>query len=123
MAEVVITGEEDLHANSALAGPERHILLSRSCCCKTPDGPATIRASGVAWLTANIGSGVYQEAMSNVTQAELVEMVPGLRALASVETSTEVRAALNRLAERYAAMAAGRQNAAPGAATASEFAT
>jgi predicted DNA-binding transcriptional regulator YafY len=77
---------------------------------------------GVAWLTANGGSGVYQEPMSNVTQTELVEMVPGLRALARVETSTEVRAALNRLAERYAAMAAGRRNPSL-AATASEFAT
>jgi hypothetical protein len=60
--------------------------------------------------------------MSNVTQAELVEMVPGLRALASVEASTEVRAALNRLAERYAAMAAGCQDPSL-ATTASEFAT
>jgi hypothetical protein len=61
--------------------------------------------------------------MSNVTQAELVEMVPGLRALACVETSTEVRAALNRLAERYAAMAAGCQNTALAGTTANEFAT
>jgi hypothetical protein len=43
--------------------------------------------------------------MPNVTQAELVEIVPDLRALASVETSAEVRAALIRLANRYAAMA------------------
>lgn len=44
--------------------------------------------------------------MPYVTQAELVEIVPDLRAMALVEASTEVRAALNRLADRYAAMAA-----------------
>ena len=43
--------------------------------------------------------------MANVTEAELVEMVPGLRAMASVEVSGEVREALTRLAARYAAMA------------------
>ncbi len=42
--------------------------------------------------------------MSHVTVAELLEMVPDLRAMASVETSTEVRAAMTRLADRYAAM-------------------
>ncbi len=45
--------------------------------------------------------------MSYVTEAELVEIVPDLRALASVEASAEVRDALNRLADRYAAMADG----------------
>jgi hypothetical protein len=44
-------------------------------------------------------------AAADVTEAELVEIVPDLRALASVETSAEVRAALIRLANRYAAMA------------------
>ena len=48
--------------------------------------------------------------MSYVSEAELVEIVPNLRAMADVETSTEVRAALNRLADRYAAMAGGCQN-------------
>jgi hypothetical protein len=48
--------------------------------------------------------------MPYVTQAELVEIVPDLRAMASVETSEEVCAALNRLADRYAAMAAECQN-------------
>jgi hypothetical protein len=43
--------------------------------------------------------------MPYVTQAELVEIVPDLRAMATVEASNEVRAALNRLADRYAAMA------------------
>lgn len=43
--------------------------------------------------------------MPYVTEVELVEIVPDLRALASVETSEEVRAALIRLADRYAAMA------------------
>jgi hypothetical protein len=43
--------------------------------------------------------------MSYVTSSELVEIVPDLRAMASVETSGAVRAALIRLANRYAAMA------------------
>jgi hypothetical protein len=43
--------------------------------------------------------------MPYVTDAELVEIVPDLRAMAIVETSAEVRAALTRLADRYAAMA------------------
>jgi hypothetical protein len=45
--------------------------------------------------------------LSYVTEAELVEIVPDLRALASVETCPDVRAALIRLANRYEAMAAG----------------
>ncbi len=43
--------------------------------------------------------------MPYVTAAELIEIVPDLRAMARVETSAEVRAALIRLADRYAAMA------------------
>jgi hypothetical protein len=41
--------------------------------------------------------------MSYITPAELPEIVPDLRAMASIETSGEVRAALLRLADRYAA--------------------
>jgi (p)ppGpp synthase/HD superfamily hydrolase len=48
--------------------------------------------------------------MSYVTEAELVEIVPDLRAMASAEASAEVRAALIRLADRYAAMATGASN-------------
>jgi hypothetical protein len=48
--------------------------------------------------------------MSYVTDAELVEIVPDLRAMASIELSAEVRAALTRLADRYAAMADGYQD-------------
>ena len=48
--------------------------------------------------------GAYMGVMPYVTQAELVEIVPDLRAMAIVEASTEGRAALNRLADRYAAM-------------------
>jgi hypothetical protein len=48
--------------------------------------------------------------MSYVTEAELIEIVPDLRALAIVETCPEVRAALTRLADRYAAMATGRED-------------
>jgi hypothetical protein len=43
--------------------------------------------------------------MPYLTDAELVEIVPGLRAWASVETTPEVRFAMIRLADRYAAMA------------------
>jgi hypothetical protein len=59
----------------------------------------------VNWITGSIWSGLYREVMSHVTQAELVEIVPDLRAMACVETSAEVCAALIRLADRYAAMA------------------
>jgi hypothetical protein len=48
--------------------------------------------------------------MPYVTQAELIEIVPDLRAMAIVEPSAEVRAALNRLADRYTAMATGCPN-------------
>jgi len=41
--------------------------------------------------------------MSSITRAELTETVPHLRAMAAVEPSPEVRAAMLRLAERYAA--------------------
>jgi hypothetical protein len=44
--------------------------------------------------------------MSYISPAELTEIVPDLRAMAAVETSEDVRAALIRLADRYAAMAA-----------------
>jgi hypothetical protein len=46
--------------------------------------------------------------MSNlVTQAELVEIVPELRAMAAAAPAEKVREALNRLVDRYAAMAVG----------------
>ena len=48
--------------------------------------------------------------MSHITEAELVEIVPDLRALASIETLPEVRDALTRLADRYAAMGVGPQD-------------
>jgi hypothetical protein len=44
--------------------------------------------------------------MSPDMRAELLETAPVLRAMAKVEISAEVRLALNRLADRYAAMAA-----------------
>jgi hypothetical protein len=50
--------------------------------------------------------------MSTVTEAELVEIVPDLRAMARSETSAEVRDAMNRLADRYAAMAVQRPDGA-----------
>jgi hypothetical protein len=42
--------------------------------------------------------------MSYITPAELIEIAPGLRAMAHAETSAEVRAALIRLADRYSAL-------------------
>jgi hypothetical protein len=66
---------------------------------------AASATAAVAYLTASDFIACYTGAMANVTEAELVEMVPGLRAMASVEVSGEVREALTRLAARYAAMA------------------
>jgi hypothetical protein len=42
--------------------------------------------------------------MSYVTKAQLIEIVPELRAMVAVEASAEVRAALDRLADQYTAM-------------------
>jgi hypothetical protein len=56
--------------------------------------------------------------MANVTAAELVEMVPSLRAMARAEVSGEVREALIRLAARYAAMASACESMLPNGATA-----
>jgi hypothetical protein len=51
--------------------------------------------------------------MSNlITQAELLEIVPELRAMAAAEPSEKVREALNRLVDRYAAMNGGSRLAA-----------
>ena len=47
-----------------------------------------------------------------VTQSELLEIVPELRAMAAIEPVEKVREALNRLVERYAAMAGGKLHAA-----------
>ena len=41
--------------------------------------------------------------MPYVTQAQLIEIVPELRAMAMVAVSADARAALNRLADRYTA--------------------
>jgi hypothetical protein len=65
--------------------------------------------AAVSWITAGIMLSAYIGVMPYVTQAELVEIVPDLRAMAIAEVSTEARAALNRLADRYAAMAAKSQ--------------
>ncbi|HET6606552.1 MAG TPA: hypothetical protein VFG62_07780 [Rhodopila sp.] len=53
--------------------------------------------------------------MSYITPAELSEIVPDLRAMAAVETSDDVRAALTRLADRYASMAVVEQETDPAA--------
>jgi hypothetical protein len=47
-----------------------------------------------------------------VTQSELLEIVPQLRSMAAIEPAEKVREALNRLVERYAAMAGGKRRAA-----------
>nr|WP_294502138.1 hypothetical protein [uncultured Rhodopila sp.] len=44
--------------------------------------------------------------MTYISDVELIEIVPDLRAMARTETVPEVRAALDRLADRYAALAA-----------------
>jgi hypothetical protein len=77
--------------------------------------PATrLRSPGylVSWITARIPPSIYDRVMPYVTQVDLVELEPNLRAMATVEESDEVRAALNRLADRYSAMAAGTQKTA-----------
>jgi hypothetical protein len=51
--------------------------------------------------------------MAYVTQSELMESVPYLRAMAQVETSAEIRAAFIRLADRYVAGATERQDLGP----------
>jgi hypothetical protein len=69
--------------------------------------------AGVTWFTANLRSGACRNAHAGikgsptpyVTEAELVEIVRDLRALTGVEASAEMRVALNRLANRYIAMA------------------
>lgn len=48
--------------------------------------------------------------MPYVTKSELVEIVPDLRAAADIETLADVRAALVRLADRYAGMATECEN-------------
>ena len=51
--------------------------------------------------------------MSNiVTQADLLEIVPELRAMAAAEPTEKVRDALNRLIDRYSAMSDGNDVAA-----------
>jgi hypothetical protein len=51
--------------------------------------------------------------MSYVTDAELVEIVPELRAMARIEAAAEVRSAMIRLADRYAKMAPACEAAGP----------
>jgi hypothetical protein len=66
----------------------------------------------VTWLTDIDRWLCHRAAMSKlVTQAELLEIVPELRAMAAAEPADNVREALNRLVDRYAAM--GRANASP----------
>jgi hypothetical protein len=59
----------------------------------------------VTWLTDIDRWLCYRAVMSKlVTQAELLEIVPELRAMAAAEPADNVREALNRLVDRYAAM-------------------
>ena len=62
----------------------------------------------VTWLTDIDRWLCYRAAMSKLlTQAELLEIVPELRAMAAAEPADNVREALNRLVDRYAAMGRG----------------
>ncbi len=66
------------------------------------------------------GQALTGDVMSYITDAELAEIVPDLRAMASIEVAAEVRAAMIRLADRYAALTPkcggliGAENAATG---------
>jgi hypothetical protein len=71
----------------------------------------------VAQVTDDDPSSRYRQAMSYITAAELIEIVPHLRAMAKVEASDDVRAALIRLANRYEAMGNGAGDADHGAMT------
>jgi len=51
--------------------------------------------------------------MPLVTKTELLEIVPELRAMAAAARTATLRATLNLLADRYAAMAADFRNAPP----------
>jgi hypothetical protein len=51
--------------------------------------------------------------MRLVTRTELLEIVPELRAMAAAAKTATVRETLHLLADRYAAIAAVRRNAAP----------
>jgi hypothetical protein len=67
----------------------------------------------VTWLTDIDRWLCHREAMSKlVAQAELLEIVTELRAMAAVEPVEKVREALNRLVDRYAAMSG--ESALPG---------
>jgi hypothetical protein len=68
-------------------------------------GHISLQESPMSFQNQTVIYDILFRAAADVTEAELVEIVPDLRALASVETSAEVRAALIRLANRYAAMA------------------
>ena len=62
----------------------------------------------MTWLTDIDRWLCHRGAMSKlVTQAELLEIVPELRAMAAAEPADDVREALNRLVDRYAAMGQG----------------
>ena len=62
----------------------------------------------MTWLTDIDRWLCHRGAMSRlVTQAELLEIVPELRAMAAAEPADNVREALNRLVDRYAAMGRG----------------
>jgi hypothetical protein len=74
-----------------------------------------IRWRHVNWVTERDPPMIYIRPMPYLTDAELAEIVPDLRAMAAIEASAEVRDAANRLAERYTAMAAAAQIAERGA--------
>jgi hypothetical protein len=77
--------------------------------------PVSDQYGEVAQATEDHRSNRYKQAMSYITAAELIEIVPDLRAMAKAEASDDVRAALIRLADRYAAMGKGAGDADHGA--------
>jgi hypothetical protein len=101
----VISAHTAIMSVGAVAEPVHQHFSMRS----GPELPGSQRTSGLASIR-ELMSADRGTPMSYVTDAELVEIVPDLRAMARVEAVAEVRAALTRLADRYAAMADGCQN-------------
>ena len=61
---------------------------------KSCAGPLSEQDGEVIQVTDDCSSNRYGQAMSYITAAELIEIVPDLRAMAKAEASADVRAAL-----------------------------
>jgi hypothetical protein len=96
---------------AALVAPRRVTIFFD--CRADADNPADqprLEQAFEASIAATPDDDIAPEAIAPatcVTRAELAETVPVLLSLAAVEPSARVRAALNRLADRYATMTRG----------------